>query len=142
MGLLDFLKKDRRENVGSKAPVQKQKVEKTDTAKPVKNEVKKQSLVTAKKKDTKNAFKVLLKPLITEKATMTGTYFFEVAKNTNKQEVKKAIQAVYGVSPIKVNIVNYGTRRVRWGKTAGNQKAWKKAIVYLKPGEKIEIYGN
>lgn len=132
MGLLDFLRKDRKSAAAEKAPVAKVLEKKA--------EVKKTALVSAKKKNTKDAFKVLLKPMVTEKATATGTYFFAVKHNTNKQEIKKAVEAVYGVRPVKVNVINYGAKKVRWGRAAGNQKAWKKAIVYLKPGEKIEIW--
>lgn len=137
MGLLDFLKKDKKSAAAQKAPVAKPTAQKPV---PKKSEIKKTGLVSAKKKNTRDAFRVLIKPMVTEKATATGTYLFAVKYNTNKQEIKKAIQALYGVKPIKINVINYGAKKVRWGRTAGNQKAWKKAIVYLKPGEKIEIF--
>jgi large subunit ribosomal protein L23 len=139
MGLLDFLKKDKKSAAAQKAPEVKALTKKAEEKK---DEEKKSALVSAKKKNTKDAYKVLLKPLITEKATATGAYFFAVKHDTTKQEVKKAVQAAYGVKPQKVNIINYGAKKVRWGRVAGNQKAWKKAIVYLKPGENIEVYGN
>ena len=95
---------------------------------------------TKKKEDTKNAYKVLIKPLITEKATATGTYLFAVNPKTNKQEIKKAIQIVYGVFPRKVNVINSGGRKVRWGQSKGSTKAWKKAIIYLNEGDKIDTF--
>jgi len=137
MGLLDYFKKDKKSAAAAKAPVTKPIAK---IVEPKKTEAKKGGLVSAKKKNTKDAFKVLLKPMVTEKATATGTYLFAVKYDTNKQEIKKAIEALYGVKPVKVNVINYGAKKVRWGRTAGNQKAWKKAIVYLKPGEKIEIF--
>jgi len=140
MGLLDFFKKDKKSAAAAKAPVAKPIEKPLDKLGVKKAEVKKTGLVSAKKKNTKDAFRVLIKPMVTEKATATGTYLFAVKYNTNKQEIKKAIHALYGVKPVRVNVINYGAKKVRWGRTAGNQKAWKKAIVYLKPGEKIEIF--
>lgn len=93
-----------------------------------------------RKDDTKDAYKVLIKPLITEKATATGTYLFAVDPGTNKQEIKKAVRIVYGVTPRKVNVVNFGGKQVRWGRAQGSTKAWKKAIVYLEEGDKIDTF--
>lgn len=95
------------------------------------------------KADTKNAYKVLIKPLITEKASalaILNKYCFEVAKDTNKIEVKKAIKSLYGMEPIDVNIINMRGKRVRYGRVTGKKKNWKKAIVSLKQGDKIELY--
>ncbi|MFC1599130.1 50S ribosomal protein L23, partial [Patescibacteria group bacterium] len=97
----------------------------------------------SKKEDTKNAYKVLLKPLITEKATdlvEQNKYSFAVALQTNKIEVKKAIKALYGVEPISVNIIRMRGKRVGYGRISGKRKNWKKAIITLKAGDKIEVY--
>lgn len=97
----------------------------------------------AKKDDTKSAYRILVKPLITEKATDLVTlnkYSFSVARNANKIEVKKAIFALYGVEPVNVNIVVVRGKRTTSGRIAGKRKTWKKAIITLKKGEKIEIY--
>ena len=58
----------------------------------------------------------------------------------NKIDVKKAIRTIYEVDPIKVNILNLSGRKVRYGKTRGKTKRWKKAIVTLKKGDSIEVY--
>lgn len=95
------------------------------------------------KEDTKEAYRILLRPLITEKATNLGTlgkYIFEVAKGVSKIEIKKAIRDLYGVNVVQVNIVSQGGKAVRYGRSTGRTKDWKKAIITLKPGEKIEIY--
>jgi len=97
----------------------------------------------SKKEDTKNAYKVLLKPLITEKATdlvSQNKYCFEVASGTNKIEIKKAIKALYNVEPVSVNIIKMRGKRVTHGRISGKRKNWKKAIITLKPGDKIEVY--
>lgn len=86
------------------------------------------------------AHRVLLQPVITEKATLTGTYIFAVADATNKVEVKKAIYAVYGVTPASVRVMNVRGKAKVWSSRYGKQKDWKKAIVRLKKGETINVY--
>jgi len=95
------------------------------------------------KDDTKNAYKILIKPLVTEKATALvaqNKYSFAVANKANKIEIKKAIKSLYGAEPLNVNLINMRGKRVQSGKVSGKKKVWKKAIVTLKPGQKIEIY--
>lgn len=90
-----------------------------------------------------NAFRVLVKPLVTEKASVLGVenkYFFEVAPKTNKIEIAKAIFEVYGVKPVKVNIVNLKGKKVRYGRTMGERKGKKKAVVTLPEGKTINVY--
>lgn len=108
-----------------------------------KKEVKKTVKETVKKDDTKDAYKHLVRPIVTEKGTYLNAqnkYIFEVSRGANKVEIKKAIKAVYGVTPIKVNIVNLSGKRVRYGRTLGVTKATKKAIITLKEGESIQVY--
>lgn len=96
--------------------------------------------VFQKKSDFIN--RILIKPIITEKAmnlSASGKYVFEVAPKTNKTEIKKAIKLLYKVNPIKVNIIKVKGKKVQYGKARGRTKNWKKAIVTLKKGEKIEF---
>lgn len=153
MGLLDKLKRKKTTTTKPKAVTEKPKPDK---------EVEKQAVVTAdgklvaapkktetkakkvkpKKEDTGEAYRVLIKPLITEKGSFIGQYnqyTFAVAPETNKIEVRKAIKKVYGVDPIKVNIMNVSGKYIRYGKTEGRTKNWKKAIITLPTGQKIEI---
>ncbi|MFA5128924.1 MAG: 50S ribosomal protein L23 [Patescibacteria group bacterium] len=95
------------------------------------------------KKEMGKTLGVLIKPLITEKSSYLspfGQYVFEVSLRTNKVEIAKAIERAYGVKPVSVNIVRVKGKKVRYGKTLGATKKWKKAIVTLKPGDKIEVY--
>ncbi len=97
------------------------------------------------KKEVKsgNSFRVLIKPLVTEKASILGginKYFFAVSLKTNKIEIAKAIKEVYGVKPEKINIVNMKGKEVRFGRTMGKRKDWKKAIVTLPEGKTIKVY--
>ncbi|HEY0602753.1 MAG TPA: 50S ribosomal protein L23 [Herpetosiphonaceae bacterium] len=95
-----------------------------------------------------NAHKIIIRPVITEKNTRLGEinkYVFEVAMETNKIEVKKAIEEVFGVNVKNVNIVNVRgklrRRRTRHGITEGYTRDWKKAVVTLTPDSKpIEIF--
>lgn len=110
-------------------------------------EVKEKAAETAEKpkksKDTKDAYRILVRPLVTEKATEQGTqnkYVFEVNISSNKVQVKKAIKSVYGVDPVDVNIVRMRGKNVTYGRVSGKRKARKKAVITLKPGDKIEIY--
>lgn len=89
------------------------------------------------------AYKILQKPLVTEKVTNLGIhdkYVFVVANDANKIEVAKAIYQVYGVKSIKINIIRNKGKATRSGRIAGKRKDWKKAIVTLAKGETIKIY--
>jgi len=95
------------------------------------------------KKDTKDAHKVLIRALITEKASYLkaeNKYLFEVSERANKNEIKKAIYHVYGTWPIKVNVSNLSGKNRRYGQNTGVTKSRKKAIVTLKKGDSIELY--
>lgn len=97
----------------------------------------------ASKKENSNAYKILVKPLITEKATNLSAenkYLFEVSMGSNKVEIKKAIQDVYGVEPEKINIIRSEGKKVRYGRSMGKKKDWKKAMVTLPKGKTINIY--
>ena len=83
---------------------------------------------------------VLIRPVVTEKATVTGIYLFEVQPNANKQEVAKAIKQLYGVTPKSVRVMNVRGKVVRWQQSYGKRKNWKKAIVQLKKGETLSVY--
>ena len=90
----------------------------------------------------KSHYKIVKGLIITEKMSNLGPYnkyAFKVDSQVNKLEIKKAVENLYKVKVQKVNTVTVKgkKKRVRWqeGRTSG----WKKAIVTLKPGEKIEI---
>ena len=85
---------------------------------------------------------VLIRPRITEKATMLGVnnvYTFDVVKDANKDLVARAINATYGVKPIRVNILPVKTKTVFVRGKKGTRGGGKKALVYLKKGDKIEF---
>lgn len=91
---------------------------------------------------------VLIKPLVTEKSNATqeksGRYTFVVDKNANKLVIKKAIEAMYGVSVEKVwtHVIpaKAKTRFTKSGVASGRKPAFKKAIVSLVEGDTIDFY--
>ena len=91
---------------------------------------------------------IILAPVITEKS-MAGTafqqYSFEVHKSASKTQIKSAIAEIFRVSVIKINTVNVGGKSKNFARrgtrTSGKQADWKKAIVTLAPGQKIELGG-
>ena len=92
----------------------------------------------------KVAYDIILEPLISEK-TMRGAqerkYSFKVDVNANKVEIKKALEELFGVDILKVNIMNCNGRSVRTRYSRGKRSDWKKAIVTLKENSKtIEFY--
>jgi len=122
---------------GSVSPVVE---EKSSPAKAAdnKSEAKKGSVIVSSA-----AYRVLLRPLLTEKGSHLGVenkYLFEVGYDTNKIEVAKAIEATYGVKPTKVNIIKLAGKVVRRGRSVGRRKNWKKAIITLPKGKTIQIY--
>ena len=93
---------------------------------------------------------ILIKPIITEKATndseMNNRFAFVVNNKANKIEIKDAVESAYGVSVEKVRTINVRPdRRTRYTKTGivtGKTNAYKKAIVQLAEGETIDLYAN
>ena len=93
---------------------------------------------------------ILIKPIITEKATndseLNNRYTFQVNTKANKVEIKKAVEAAYGVSVEKVRTINVRPdRKTKFTKTGvqhGKTNAVKKAIVQLAEGEVIDLYTN
>jgi large subunit ribosomal protein L23 len=86
--------------------------------------------------------KILIAPYITEKSTalsQKNQYLFRVEKRANKNEVKKVIENLYKVKVIDVKIINVPAKRRRLGRISGWKKGFKKAIVRIKEGQKIEI---
>ncbi len=94
------------------------------------------------KTDTALAAKVVISPLISEKATDLhgrGHYVFKVKKHANKVEVRKAVANLYGVTVAGVRIINVPKKSRRLGRFKGYKSGYKKAIVSLKKGDKIEL---
>ena len=99
---------------------------------------------TTKKAPEKLGHRVnaIVRPHVTEKAAVLaekGTYVFEVSRDTNKIEIKKAIATLYGVTPVRVNIINLPRTRVFLRGKDGVKSGVRKALVTLAKGDKIEL---
>jgi large subunit ribosomal protein L23 len=92
----------------------------------------------------KTASNILKRPLVTEKGTMLkekgNQVIFSVARDANKIEIKKAVEALFGVHVEEVRTMNMKGKTKRWGMKNYERSDWKKAIVTLKAGETIEFY--
>jgi len=89
-----------------------------------------------------DAYKVLKQAHITEKATYLeekDQYIFRVYPRANKVEIRKAVEHIYGVNVLNVRIINVPSKKRRMGRTQGRRSGYKKAIVKIKKGQKIEL---
>ncbi len=87
-------------------------------------------------------YNVLRSPIITEKTTKASQYnqyAFEVAPDANKHEIKQAVESLFKVSVVKVNVSNLKGKSKRFRGTMGVQKDVKKAIVTLKQGDALDV---
>ena len=91
-------------------------------------------------------FDIIIRPIITEQSMLDmedNKYTFEVAKTSNKSEIKKAIEAIFSVKVAKVNTMNMTGKVKRQGMNVGKRPNWKKAIVTLTDDSKpIEFFDN
>ncbi len=88
-------------------------------------------------------YAVLLRPIITEKSTvLTGQdkYVFEVDIRANKNQIKEAVQVAFNVRVSEVNTMTMKGKPKRFGRRVVNRPDWKKAVVTLVPGDKIELF--
>ena len=87
---------------------------------------------------------LIRRPLITEKATRlkegSNTVCFEVAREANKIEVRRAVEKLFGVKVLDVRVANRQGKWKRMGRFLGQRKAWKKAYVRLAPDAKLEFF--
>jgi large subunit ribosomal protein L23 len=92
----------------------------------------------------KDPHKIILRPVITEKSTLlkdtNRVICFEVAKSANKIEIKKAVEHLFKTKVARVRTQSKAGKVRRVGKNLGKTKAWKKAYVELKEGEKMIEY--
>ena len=90
--------------------------------------------------------KVLLAPHVSEKSTMaaeaSNTVVFKVAKDSNKAEIKAAVEKLFEVEVEGVRTVNVKGKTKRHGASFGKRKDWKKAYVVLKEGQDIDFAGS
>ncbi|MBM3942866.1 MAG: 50S ribosomal protein L23 [SAR202 cluster bacterium] len=89
-----------------------------------------------------NIYEVLLRPTFTEKSTLmqeSGRYTFHIAPTANKTQVKEAVERNFNVTVVAVNITKLRGKRHRYGPRFKQTPDTKKAVVTLKPGDRINL---
>jgi len=137
MGILDKMKRNTKDE--GDAPLV--------DATPVANTAAKKKKSAVKKAVTGashgNAGHVLVRPMLSEKTTQQeseGQYTFVVTADATKPAIMRAVAEIYGVQPRRVNIINVEGKRKQFGRFVGKRSDWKKAIISLPKGQKIQIH--
>ncbi len=90
-----------------------------------------------------NQLEIIKRPLITEKSSLQkelfDKYSFEVALNANKNQIREAVESIFKVHVTDIKTIRIRGKYRRVGRSMGKRPNWKKAIVTLKKGEKIEL---
>ncbi len=93
-----------------------------------------------------NARDIIIRPIITEKTMKlmdeSNRITFEVAKNTNKIAIKQAVEEIFGVKVVSVNIINTPDKTKRVGRYTGTVHGIKKAIVKIADGQDIQLFNE
>ncbi len=138
MALLDFLKNKKEKDKAKEKKAERISVEK-------RSEKGEAPVVEAKASLQGQGFsyEVVKEPHISEKSTILGEknkYVFKVQSDANKLEIKKAVEGIYGVNVLSISTINIPKKKRRLGRTQGFKKAYRKAVVTLKEGQKIELF--
>ncbi|NTV38207.1 MAG: 50S ribosomal protein L23 [Anaerolineales bacterium] len=90
------------------------------------------------------AYRILKRPLVTEKSTTEkeahNKLFFEVDRRANKIEIKEAVELIFKVNVLDVTTSNMKGKKKRVGRHFTERPDWKKAIVTIKPGQRVEFF--
>jgi large subunit ribosomal protein L23 len=94
-----------------------------------------------------NPYEVIIRPIDTEKtryqASELGQYTFEVARHANKIDVKRAVEEIFETEVVSVNMMNMpskGSKRYGRGRRVVRRSGWKKAVVTVAEGQKLEVF--
>ena len=150
MALWDFLKRKKEVEKAKEKSFDKaqdkqteKKVEKVSVAQKLKETSDKKQETRVGKKDKRFSYEVVKEPHISEKSTNLGKeskYVFKIYNRSNKPEIKKAVEGIYGVDVLSVNIIKIPKKKRRLGRTEGFRKSYNKAVVTIKEGQKIELF--
>ena len=91
-----------------------------------------------------NQYDIILRPIVTEKSSLAkearNQYVFEVARTANKIEIAKAVELLFKVKVLSVQVMNMEGKKRRLGKFSGKRSDWRKAIVKVSPKDKISFF--
>lgn len=92
----------------------------------------------------RGAHQIIHRPIITEKGTelkdQVNQYLFEVARDANKIEIKRAVESLFRVKVLRVRTLSMKGKKKRVGRSVGRTPDWKKAVATLKEGDSIEFF--
>lgn len=91
-----------------------------------------------------DSYRILEKPLVTEKGTLMSErgnwVMFQVNHSANKVQIRQAVESVFKVTVLQVNTLTVKPKYRRFGRFTGKTKSWKKAMVLLKEGDRIDFF--
>jgi large subunit ribosomal protein L23 len=90
-----------------------------------------------------HAGQIVLAPIVSEKSyhgSVRGIYTFRVHSDAHKTQIRQAIEELFEVNVVRVNVIKVQPKPKRRGQIRGQKPGWKKAIVQLKPGQEIEVF--
>ena len=93
-----------------------------------------------------DSFSTILRPVVSEKSTVLGDqgkYVFEVAPEANKIQIKRAVEEAFANKKVQVaavNILHVSGKVRRRGRSVGMTRSWKKAVVTLKAGQRLDLF--
>ena len=90
-----------------------------------------------------DASQVIIRPVVSEKSYVLATadrYTFRVHADTHKTQIKQAVEQLFDVNVVEVRTLSVKSKPKRRGYTSGRTRAWKKAIVQVRPGQSIPIF--
>lgn len=89
-------------------------------------------------------YRIIRRPIVTEKGSTlkddNNQLVFEVSLDANKPEIRKAVEKIFKVTVLSVRTQNRQGKRKRMGRTTGRRRSWKKAVVTLKEGDRIDFF--
>lgn len=148
MKLLDRFKKKKEQEVGGASKEAPKASVAREESKPKATKEKKEKETKEKKEKVTKVMraettKVILAPVVTEKSARmasANTYVFEVDLHATKGQVRTAFKELYGMRPVRVNVIVMRAEPVRFGRRIGKRRAWKKAFVTVPKGKQIQVY--
>lgn len=138
MSIFDFLK--RKKEIDKSREKRPEKV--LDAKKPQKEKASPVVRITGLKKREGFSYDIIKEPHISEKSSNLGeknTYVFKTRDGANKMEIRKAVEGIYGVDVLSVNVIKIPKKKRRIGRTEGYKKGYAKAVVKVKEGQSIEL---
>jgi large subunit ribosomal protein L23 len=90
-----------------------------------------------------HAHQIVLAPIVSEKSyhgSVYGKYTFRVHENAHKTQIRQAVEELFEVNVVRVNVLKVQAKPKRRGQIKGTKQGWKKAVVQLKAGQTIEVF--